>query len=171
MQVAARSPAMAAMQLGTLDMLAGGGRVIGGLGVSGPQIVEGWYGAPWGDPKERLRDYTLIMKMIFARQGPVVYEGKEPQLPYKGSGSIGMGKALKSILEFEHIPEIWHGTGARNTVTMTAEVADGWLPIFFLPQRDIAVGIALMLVLGLLTGFLPALAATRLRIVDALRRG
>ncbi len=127
MQVAARSPAMAAMQLGTLDMLAGGGRVIGGLGVSGPQIVEGWYGAPWGDPKERLRDYTLIMKMIFARQGPVVYEGKEIQLPYKGSGSIGMGKALKSILEFEHIPQIWHGTGAKNTVTMTAEVADGWL--------------------------------------------
>jgi F420-dependent oxidoreductase-like protein len=127
MQIAARSPAMAAMQLGTLDALAGGGRVIGGLGVSGPQIVEGWYGAPWGNPKERLRDYTLIMKKIFAREAPVTHDGKEIQLPYKGPGAAGMGKPLKSILHFEDKPQIWHGTGAKNTVTMTAEVADGWL--------------------------------------------
>jgi len=126
-QIAARTPTMTAMQLGTLDALAGGGRVIGGLGVSGPQIVEGWYGAPWGDPKERLRDYTLIMKKIFAREGPVTYEGKQLQLPYTGPGSIGMGKPLKSILHFERKPRIWHGTGAKNTVMMTAEVADGWL--------------------------------------------
>ena len=126
-QIAARTPTMTAMQLGTLDALAGGGRVIGGLGVSGPQIVEGWYGAPWGDPKERLRDYTLIMKKIFAREGPVTHDGKELQLPYTGPGSIGMGKPLKSILHYDHVPQIWHGTGARNTVTMTAEVADGWL--------------------------------------------
>jgi F420-dependent oxidoreductase-like protein len=126
-QVAARTPTMAAMQLGTVDALAGGGRVIGGLGVSGPQIVEGWYGSPWGDPKERLRDYTLIMKKIFAREGPVVHDGKEIQLPYSGPGATQMGKPLKSILHYDRAPKIWHGTGAKNTVIMTAEVADGWL--------------------------------------------
>jgi F420-dependent oxidoreductase-like protein len=126
-QIAGRTPTMTAMQLGTVDAMAGGGRVIGGLGVSGPQIVEGWYGAPWGDPKERLRDYTLIMKKIFAREEPVTHDGKEIQLPYVGPGSSGMGKPLKSILHFEHEPKIWHGTGAKSTVTMTAEIADGWL--------------------------------------------
>ncbi len=127
MQIAGRAPAMAAMQLGTLAALAGGGRVIGGLGVSGPQIVEGWYGAPWGDPKERLRDYTRILKKIFAREAPVSHDGKEIQLPYLGPGSTGMGKPLKSILHFPDPPRIWHGTGARNTVIMSAEEADGWL--------------------------------------------
>ena len=126
-QVAGRTPAMTAMQLGTVDALAGGGRVIGGLGVSGPQIVEGWYGEPWGDPKEKLRDYTLIMKKIFAREGPVTHDGKEIQLPYRGPGSADMGKPLKSILHFDHAPQIWHGTGAKQTVIMTGEVADGWL--------------------------------------------
>jgi F420-dependent oxidoreductase-like protein len=135
LQVAARTPTMAAMQLGTVDALAGGGRVIGGLGVSGPQIVEGWYGAPWGDPKERLRDYTLIMKKIFAREGPVVHDGKEIQLPYTGPGSTGMGKPLKSILHFDQQPKIWHGTGAKNTVIMTAEVADGWLAFGMRPSN------------------------------------
>jgi alkanesulfonate monooxygenase SsuD/methylene tetrahydromethanopterin reductase-like flavin-dependent oxidoreductase (luciferase family) len=105
-QLSARTPAMTAMQLGTVDALAGGGRVIGGLGVSGPQIVEGWYGMPWGNPKEN---------------------GKEIQLPYKGPGSTGMGKPLKSILHYEQAPKIWLGTGARATVELTAEVADGWL--------------------------------------------
>jgi alkanesulfonate monooxygenase SsuD/methylene tetrahydromethanopterin reductase-like flavin-dependent oxidoreductase (luciferase family) len=104
MQVAARSPAMAAMQLGTLDALAGGGRVIGGFGVSGPQIVEGWYGAPWGDPKERMRDYVAILHKIFAREAPVSHDGKEIQLPYRGPGASGMGKPLKSILHFEPRP-------------------------------------------------------------------
>ena len=127
MQVAARAPAMAAMQLATLDALAGGGRVIGGLGVSGPQIVEGWYGAPWGRPLERLRDYTLIMKKVFAREAPVEYRGEQINLPYTGADASGMGKPLKSILHIDHPPPIWHGTGAKATVTMTAEVADGWL--------------------------------------------
>ncbi len=130
-QISARTPSMTAMQLGTVDALAGGGRVIGGLGVSGPQIVEGWYGVPWGDPKERLRDYTLIMKKIFAREGPVTHDGKEMQLPYQGPGSSDMGKPLKSILHYEQAPKIWLGTGAKATVSMTAEIADGWLPFGF----------------------------------------
>ena len=127
-QIAARTPAMTAMQLGTVDALAGGGRVIGGLGVSGPQIVEGWYGVPWGRPVEKLRDYVLILNKIFAREGPVSHEGVEIQLPYRGPGSSEMGKPLKSILHFEQKPRIWLGTGAKQSVIMTAEVADGWLP-------------------------------------------
>lgn len=126
-QLSARTPAMTAMQLGTVDALAGGGRVIGGLGVSGPQIVEGWYGMPWGSPKEKMRDYVTIMKKIFAREGPVTHDGKELQLPYQGVGSAGMGKALKSILHYEQPPRLWLGTGAKATVELTAEIADGWL--------------------------------------------
>jgi len=127
-QVTARTPAMTAMQLGTLDALAGGGRVIGGLGVSGPQIVEGWYGVPWGDPLEKLRDYVTILDKIFAREGPVTHDGKEIQLPYSGPGSADMGKPLKSILHFPQKPKVFLGTGAAKSVAMTAEIADGWLP-------------------------------------------
>ncbi len=127
MQIAGRPPTMAAMQLGTLDSLAGGGRVIAGLGVSGPQIVEGWYGQPWGKPVRRLRDYTRIMQQVFARQGPVSYQGAEISLPYAGEDASGMGKPLKSVLHFDHPIPVWHGTGARNSVIMSAEVADGWL--------------------------------------------
>jgi F420-dependent oxidoreductase-like protein len=135
MQLAARSPAMAAMQLGTLDALSGGGRVIGGLGVSGPQIVEGWYGAPWGNPKERMRDYVAILRKIFAREHPVEHDGKEISLPYRGPGASGMGKPLKSILHFEPRPRIWLGTGAKETVILTAEIADGWLPFGLRPNN------------------------------------
>jgi F420-dependent oxidoreductase-like protein len=137
MQVAARSPAMAAMQLGTLDALAGGGRVIGGFGVSGPQIVEGWYGAPWGRPVERLRDYVSIVKKIFAREGPVTHDGSEIPLPYRGPGSAGMGRPLKSILHFDPKPSIFLGTGAKASVVMTAELCDGWLP-FGLRRGNVA---------------------------------
>src|SRR5438128_3746444 len=97
-QLAARSPANAAMSAATIDAMAGGNRMIVGLGVSGPQIVEGWYGQPWGKPAARLRDYVAIMKKILQRQGPVTHEGAEITLPYKGPGSSGLGKPLKSIL-------------------------------------------------------------------------
>ena len=137
MQVAARSPAMAAMQLGTLDALAGGGRAIGGFGVSGPQIVEGWYGAPWGQPVARLRDYVTIVRKIFARQGPVSHDGPGIALPYAGPGASGLGKPLKSILHFDPKPPIFLGTGARESVRLTAEVADGWLP-FGLRRANLA---------------------------------
>jgi F420-dependent oxidoreductase-like protein len=134
-QLAARSAAMTAMQLGTLDALAGGGRVIGGIGVSGPQIVEGWYGAPWGSPVDRLRDTVAILRKIFAREGPVTHDGKEISLPYRGPGSAGMGKPLKSILHFDPPPRLWLGTGARETVMLTAEIADGWLPFGLRPRN------------------------------------
>ena len=90
-QLAGRAPAMAAMQAQTIDALAGGGRMIAGLGVSGPQIVEGWYGEPWGKPYWRLRDYIQIMRKIFARDEPVVHQGREYQLPFQGEGAIGLG--------------------------------------------------------------------------------
>src|SRR5699024_4627158 len=96
-QLAGRTPAMCAMQVQTVDALAGGDRFIAGLGVSGPQIVEGWYGQPWGTPYWRLRDYVSIMKKVFARDEPVTHDGREIQLPYTGPGSAGMGKPLKSI--------------------------------------------------------------------------
>src|SRR5262250_2501817 len=82
-QLAARTPANAAMCAGTVDALAGGNRFILGLGVSGPQIVEGWYGQPWGKPYWRLRDYVAIMRKIFAREAPVAHEGREISLPFK----------------------------------------------------------------------------------------
>jgi F420-dependent oxidoreductase-like protein len=135
MQLAARTPAAAAMAVGTLDALAGGGRVIAGLGVSGPQIVEGWYGQPWGRPYWRLRDYVAIMKKIFARKDPVRHDGQEIALPYTGPGSVGLGKPLTSILHMNPNLPIWLGTGTEANVKLTAEVADGWLPLGFTPSR------------------------------------
>jgi F420-dependent oxidoreductase-like protein len=133
MQLAARTPANAAMCAGTVDALAGGSRFIAGLGVSGPQIVEGWYGEPWGKPYYRIRDYVAIMRKIFAREEPVTHDGREISLPYKGEGAMGVGKPLKSILHMNpHIP-IYLATGNESTVKLTAEIADGWLPMGFFP--------------------------------------
>lgn len=133
MQLAARTPANAAMCAGTVDALAGGGRFIAGLGVSGPQIVEGWYGEPWGRPYYRIRDYVAIMRKIFAREEPVTHDGREISLPYTGEGAMGVGKPLKSILHMNpHIP-IYLATGNESTVKLTAEIADGWLPMGFFP--------------------------------------
>ena len=133
-QLAGRTPANAAMTVATIDALAGGNRVICGIGVSGPQIVEGWYGQPWGKPYYRLKDYVTIMKKIFAREEPVVHEGKEISLPYAGEGGLGVGKPLKSILHMNPNIPIWLGTGMESTVTMTAEIADGWLPLGLVPE-------------------------------------
>ena len=132
MQLAARTPANAAMSAATVDAMAGGGRFIAGIGVSGPQIVEGWYGQPWGKPYYRMKDYVAIMRKIFAREEPVTHEGKEISLPYKGEGSAGLAKPLKSILHMNQIP-IYLATGSESTVKLTAEIADGWLPMGFMP--------------------------------------
>jgi F420-dependent oxidoreductase-like protein len=133
MQLAGRTPAMAAMQAATIDALAGGNRVVAGIGVSGPQIVEGWYGQPWGRPYYRIKDYITIMKKILAREEPVTHDGKEIALPYVGPGAMGVGKPLKSILHMNPDIPIWLGTGTETNVRMTAEVADGWLPLSFVP--------------------------------------
>ena len=133
MQLAARTPANAAMSAATVDAMAGGGRFIAGIGVSGPQIVEGWYGQPWGKPYWRMRDYVAIMRKIFAREAPVTHDGREIALPYTGPGAMGIGKPLKSILHMNPDIPIYLATGNESTVKLTAEIADGWLPMGFMP--------------------------------------
>jgi F420-dependent oxidoreductase-like protein len=133
MQLAGRTPAMAAMQAATIDALAGGDRFIAGLGVSGPQIVEGWYGQPWGKPYYRIRDYVTIMQKIFAREEGLTHDGKEISLPYRGEGALGIGKPLKSILHMNPKIPVWLGTGTESNVKLTAEIADGWFPLAFVP--------------------------------------
>ncbi|MBK80428.1 MAG: LLM class F420-dependent oxidoreductase [Gammaproteobacteria bacterium] len=133
-QLAGRTPANAAMAMATLDQLAGRGRAICGIGVSGPQIVEGWYGQPWGKPYYRIKDYVSIMKKIWAREAPVTHDGREISLPYTGEGALGVGKPLKSILHMNPDIPIWLGTGMEATVRLTAEIADGWLPLGYVPE-------------------------------------
>jgi len=134
-QLAGRTPAMCAMQAMTIDGLAGGGRMIVGLGVSGPQIVEGWYGQPWGRPYYRVRDYVQIMQKIFRREGPVSHEGREISLPYTGEGATGLGKPLQSIVhQSEHIP-IYLGSGSDSMLRLCGELCDGVLPLRFVPRE------------------------------------
>jgi F420-dependent oxidoreductase-like protein len=133
MQLSGRTPANCAMCAATVDALAGGGRFIAGIGVSGPQIVEGWYGQPWGKPYWRIKDYVTIMRKIFEREAPVVHEGREISLPFKGEGAMGVGKPLRSILHMNPKIPIYLGTGNEATVKLTGEIADGWLPLGFVP--------------------------------------
>jgi len=132
-QIAARTPAATAMQALTIDALAGGGRVIVGLGVSGPQIVEGWYGQPWGNPNQRLREYVAIMRRVFARE-PLTNAGPELPLPYAGPGALGQGKPLKSILHPAGEIGIWLAAGGPKNTALCAEVGDGFLPMGWGPD-------------------------------------
>src|SRR6266478_4535581 len=133
MQLAARTPANAAMSAATVDAMAGGGRFIAGIGVSGPQIVEGWYGQPWGRPYYRMRDYISIVRKIFERREPVVHDGKEIALPYTGPGAAGLGKPLKSILHMNPNIPIFLGVANEASVKLCAELCDGWLPLGLVP--------------------------------------
>lgn len=133
MQLAGRTPAMCAMTMSTLDALSEG-RVLVGLGLSGPQVIEGWHGTPYDKPVARLREYVEILRKIWAREEPVSLDGKAYQLPYQGPGATGLGKPLKSILHTRQLP-VYLATMQPRSVRLTAEVADGWLPIWFSPQR------------------------------------
>jgi F420-dependent oxidoreductase-like protein len=133
MQIAGRTPAMCAMTMSTLDALSGG-RVLVGLGLSGPQVVEGWHGMPYDKPVARLREYVQILRKIWAREEPVALDGQAYQLPYHGPGATGLGKPLKSILHSRQLP-VYLATMQPLSVRTTAELADGWLPIWFSPQR------------------------------------
>ena len=138
MQMPARTPAMTAMTAMTLDQLSGG-RFLLGLGLSGPQVVEGWHGQPYGKPLGRTREYVSIIRQIFARQGRVTHEGNHYQIPYQGEDATGLGKPLKSILHGRaDLPIYLAAIGPKN-VALTAEIADGWLPIFFAPEHYDAV--------------------------------
>jgi F420-dependent oxidoreductase-like protein len=133
MQIPGRTPAMCAMTTSTLDALSGG-RMLVGLGLSGPQVVEGWHGVPYGSPARRTREYVEILRKIWAREEPVEYHGKEYELPYSGPGATGLGKPLKSILHTRQLP-VYLATMGPVNIRATGELADGWLPIWFSPQR------------------------------------
>ena len=135
-QLSARTPAATAMAAMTLDHLSGG-RFILGLGASGPQVVEGWYGQPYNRPLERTREYVQIIRQIVARETPVEFHGKQYDIPYDRPGSTGLGKPLKSIVHplRTEIP-IYLGAEGPKNVAMAAEIADGWMPIFFSPKSD-----------------------------------
>ena len=134
MQLAARAPAATAMAAITLDHLSNG-RFILGLGASGPQVVEGWYGLPYPRPLARTREYVEIVREIVAREKPVEFHGEHFDLPYRGG--TGLGKPLKSTVHplRADTPIFLAAEGPKN-VALAAEIADGWLPLFFSPSQD-----------------------------------
>ena len=136
MQISARTPASAAMHAVALDYLSNG-RLILGIGVSGPQVVEGWYGQPYPKPLARTREWVAIFRQIVSREAPVSFAGKHYQLPLPGG--TGLGKPLKLILHpvRERIPVYLGAEGPKN-VAMGAEICDGWIPMFLSPYRMMA---------------------------------
>src|SRR3954469_9361588 len=134
MQMSARTPAAAAMAAMTLDHLSGG-RFILGLGVSGPQVVEGWYGQPFGKPLARTREYIAIVRSILAREGPVTFEGDYYTLPYPDG--TGLGKPLKaSIHPLRSDVPIFLGAEGPKNIALAGELCDGWLALFFSPHHQ-----------------------------------
>ena len=134
MQIPARTPAMTAMTAMTLDGLSQG-RFRLGLGVSGPQVVEGWHGQPFGKPLAKTREYVEIVREIFKRDRPLEYHGAYYDIPYKGADATGLGKPLRSILHGRaDLPIYLAAVGPKN-VALAAEIADGWIPVFFSARR------------------------------------
>ncbi len=133
-QISARTPAATAMAAMTLDHLSGG-RVILGLGVSGPQVVEGWYGQPFAKPLARMREYIGILRNVWARQGPLTNDG--PHYPLPVADGTGLGKPLKSSIHplREDIPVYLAAEGPKN-IAMGAELCDGWLALFYSPHHE-----------------------------------
>ena len=134
MQMPARSPAMTAMTAITLDQLSGG-RFLLGLGLSGPQVVEGWHGRPYGKPLGKTREYVNIVRQILAREAPLVHEGEHYQIPYHAADATGLGIPLKSIIHGRKDMPIYLASIGPKNVALTAEIAEGWLPIFFSPTH------------------------------------
>ncbi|HTQ22412.1 LLM class F420-dependent oxidoreductase [Mycobacterium sp.] len=133
-QLSARTPTACAMAALTLDHLSGGRHILG-LGVSGPQVVEGWYGQSFPKPLARTREYIDIVRQVWAREAPVTSDGPHYPLPLTGSGTTGLGKPLKSITHAlrADIPIMLGAEGPKN-VALAAEICDGWLPIFYSPR-------------------------------------
>jgi F420-dependent oxidoreductase-like protein len=134
LQIPARTPANAAMTAATLDLLSGG-RFLLGLGTSGPQVVEGWHGEPWGKPLTKTREYVEIVRAVL-RRDVVEHHGEHYDIPYSRDGATGLGKPLKLMARplRAEIP-IYLASLRRKSVELAAEIADGWLPIFFSPER------------------------------------
>jgi F420-dependent oxidoreductase-like protein len=134
MQIPGRSPGNTAMTAATLDLLSGG-RFLLGLGTSGPQVVEGWHGQPWGKPLTKTREYVEIVRAALRREA-VEFHGDQYEVPYAGADATGLGKPLKLMVRplRDAIPIYLAALSPKN-VALTFEIADGWLPIFFSPER------------------------------------
>jgi F420-dependent oxidoreductase-like protein len=134
MQMPARTPAMTAMTAMTLDAMSGG-RFILGIGPSGPQVVEGWHGMPYGKPLQRTREYIEIVRKILARETPLELNGKEYQIPYHGPGASGLGKPLKSIMHGRKDMKIYTASISPKGIALAAEIAEGVIPVWMNPER------------------------------------
>ena len=134
MQMPARTPAMCAMTAMSLDQLSGG-RFIVGLGASGPQVVEGWHGVPYGKPVTRTKEYIQIMRKIFEREGPVEFDGQMYQMPNQSEGTTGLGKPLKSILAAASDIPIYTASITPAGLRCAGEVADGVFPVWMDPNK------------------------------------
>ena len=135
-QLSARTPTSTAMHALTLDHLTAG-RLMLGLGVSGPQVVEGWYGQPFSKPLARTREYIDIVRQVMRRERPVKNDGPHYPLPYFGEGAWGMGKPLKPITHplRANLP-IYLGAEGPKNVALAAELCDGWIPLWYSPYRE-----------------------------------
>jgi F420-dependent oxidoreductase-like protein len=135
-QLSGRTPTSCAMHALSLDMMSKG-RMILGLGVSGPQVVEGWYGQPFPKPLARTREYIDIIRQVLAREAPVTNSGPHYPLPYLGEDGMGLGKPLKPIVHplRSDIP-IYLGAEGPKNIALSTEIADGWLPLFYNPYDE-----------------------------------
>src|SRR6266480_4802850 len=134
MQMPARTPAMAAMTAMTLQALSGN-RFLCGIGPSGPQVIEGWHGVPFGKPLLRTREYIAIIRQILERKAPLEFHGEHYQIPYTGPGASGLGKPLRSIIHGDPDLRIYTAAIAPAGLRTAGEVADGALPIFMSPEK------------------------------------
>ena len=134
LQMPARTPANTAMTAATLDLMSGG-RFLLGLGTSGPQVIEGWHGEPWGKPLAKTREYIEVVRAALRRE-TLEFEGEHYSVPYRGADATGLGKPLKLMMRplRAEIP-IYLASLRRRSVELATEIADGWLPIFFSPER------------------------------------
>ena len=133
-QMGARTPTAAAMAAMTLQALSGG-RFVLGIGPSGPQVIEGWYGVPYGKPMTRTREYISVVRKVFAREAPLEHQGEHYRIPATGPGTTGLGKPLKSILHPFAPLKIFTGAFTPAGVRTAAELADGFFPVFMNPDR------------------------------------
>ncbi|MEW2274370.1 LLM class F420-dependent oxidoreductase [Streptomyces sp. SID685] len=167
-QMAARSPVTTAMHALTLDHLSGG-RMMLGLGLSGPQVVEGWYGRPFpASPLTATREYVDVVRQVLRRTAPVSLDGRFHPVPYRGPDGTGLGKPLKPITHplRARLPVLLGAEGPRN-VAQTVRIADGWLPLYWAPDRPEVYGDA---VRDLPAGFRVA-PMVRVRVCDDVAEG
>jgi F420-dependent oxidoreductase-like protein len=138
MQMAARTPACAAMTALTLQALSGN-RFLCGIGPSGPQVVEGWHGVPFGKPLQRTREYVAILRQVLERKGPLEFHGEHYDIPYRGAGASGLAKPLRSIIHGDPSLKIYTASISPAGLRTAGEVADGVLPYFMSPEKAAAI--------------------------------